>query len=1265
MSKKIPWTKLQEQAITKRGKGLAVSAAAGSGKTAVLIERMIQLLSDEKHKIPADRLLAVTFTKEAAAQMREKLAEEFAKKLKEEPDNEWLLEQQNLLQLARISTINSFCLDLVKSNLNLTDFNSGIKVLEENVQELIYDTCKEEAMRRLYTELPDDYRLLSSSFTEKILGEVIKDFYYFRRSLAFRDKWLSDALNNFDDPAVFDRLLEADFKKAGKLIPYIKAGIDRLRIIANFSVLGVSYSDHSDLSVTAASDDTFTAKLEKNIEDRKADDITGMIGEFSSIKLKPLKTTAKKFKDLSDDIQTALRENSDKAKSEREYYKAMILEILDMFTPNIAEKKANMQTSREILRILTHLCDIIDELAMEQKLERNGLTFSDAELMAKDMLVTMENGQLKRTELAEAIRDSHIYEVIFIDEFQDVNNLQEIVFRVLSDTDDLNIMGKNVFIVGDVKQAIYKFRLSNPELFVKTVEDARNPANSEVLEPIFLNQNFRSRQEIIDFVNFSFDGIMSSACGGVDYNSTQELVQGARYDSSTHSTEVMFIDNDKSFKDNWLFSRENFEVAKCIRKMIDDGEQVCKYDFDNDTFTYRACTAGDFCILVQTNAEARAAAKALEAVGLTAYSKDTDGYLESREISLVLSILRVVDNPMNDISMTALMLSPILGFTPDDAVKLKKILRSTQEKAREAEADADKLNDEEKKKLPKPKAHFWSLFNAVNPDNKDEDNKKADYMELDDKRLQEKCIAASRLLIELRFKANNMKLDRFISYVYERTNMMGISSLFLDADKKRANLRLLTQYAAEYEKNSPDGVTGFLRFIDSIASNKSAFAKAVVSTEGEGSVYIKTYHASKGLEFPFVFLTQLDREFKLNSGAMFTHNELGCAFRFLSDNQSIRKCSVYYKYLREIEKNDAVSEAMRLYYVGCTRAKEKLFVCYAPSYDRDESFEKAISAQAKIADSLRNKTDITEQVQSVKSMLGWVTMALMRAQDTTQICGFLGTDDLGIPKSARPDPDLIFFDRTAATDSPEKAEGDSASSAAVDMALLKKLREKEKFSESLNVDDKDRMPAKMTVTEIVSFINAEKGEEEEEHSVFFPNLMRLDETLEKLSAAEKGTFTHKFMELASYEDAAKSVKNELDRLVREGYFTKKEASGVYVDAVEAFFKSDIGKRIMSSKNVLREFKFLVSYDDLGLGDKYNEYLSKGSMLQGIADCVFEEDDGYVLVDYKTDRFRDATEFSRYDDQLALYKAALDLILDKPIKECRICSLWLLKTTGTT
>ena len=1263
MSKKIPWTKLQEQAITKRGKGLAVSAAAGSGKTAVLIERMIQLLSDEKHRIPADRLLAVTFTKEAAAQMREKLAEEFAKKLKEEPDNEWLLEQQNLLQLARISTINSFCLDLVKSNLNLTDFNSGIKVLEENVQALIYDTCSEEAMRRLYTESPDDYRLLSSSFTEKTLGEVIKDFYYFLRSLAFRDKWLSDALNNYDDPAVFDRLLEDDFKKAERLIPEIKAGIDRLRTISNFSVLGVSYSDHSDLSVTAASDDSFTAKLEKNIEDRKADDITGMIGQFSGIRLKPLKTNTKVFRELSLVVQTELRENSDKAKAERECYKALILEILDMFTPNIAEKKANMQTSREILRVLAHLCDMIDELAMEQKLERNGLTFSDAELMAKDMLVTMQNGQLRRTELAEAIRDSHIYEVIFIDEFQDVNNLQEIVFRVLSDTDDLNIMGKNVFIVGDVKQAIYKFRLSNPELFVKTVEDARSPANSEVLEPIFLNQNFRSRQEIIDFVNFSFDGIMSSACGGVDYNSTQELVQGAKYDSKIHPTEVMFIDNDKSFEDKWLFSRENFEVAKRIRKMIDDGEQICKYDFDNDVFTYRACSAGDFCILVQTNAEARAAARALETVGLTAYSKDTDGYLESREISLVLSILRVVDNPMNDISMTALMLSPILGFTPDDAVKLKKILRSTQEKAREAEADIDKLSEEEKKKIPKPKAHFWSLFNAVNPDNKDEDNKKADYIELDDKVLRDKCIGASRLLTELRFKSNNMKLDRFISYVYEKTNMMGISSLFLDADKKRANLRLLTQYAAEYEKNSPEGVTGFLRFIDSIASNKSAFAKAVVSTEGEGSVYIKTYHASKGLEFPFVFLTQLDRKFQLNSGAMFTHNELGCAFKFLTDNQGIRKSSVYYKYLSQIEKNDAVSEAMRLYYVGCTRAKEKLFVCYAPSYDRDESFEKAISAQAKIVDSIRNKTDITEQVQSVRTMLGWVTMALIRAQNAFEICSMLGADDIGIAKSPRSDPIIDFSDLTAAADEPQKTVSVTGESEAVDKKLLKELEEKEAFSRKIRAADKEKKPAKMSVTEIVSSINAEKGDDEED--VFYPNLMRLDETVDKLSSAEKGTFTHKFMELANYENAQKSAREELDRLVREGYFTKKEASGVYIDAVEAFFGSDIGKRIMSSKNVLREFKFLVSYDELGLGDKYNEYLSKGSMLQGIADCVFEEDDGYVLVDYKTDRFKDATEFSRYDDQLALYKAALDLILDKPIKECRICSLWLLKTTGTT
>ena len=536
-------------------------------------------------------------------------------------------------------------------------------------------------------------------------------------------------------------------------------------------------------------------------------------------------------------------------------------------------------------------------------------------------------------------------------------------------------------------------------------------------------------------------------------------------------------------------------------------------------------------------------------------------------------------------------------------------------------------------------------------------------MDLGDSTLQAKCADASRLISELRFKANNMSLERLISCVYEKTDMMGISSLYLDAERKRANLRLLLQYASEYEKNSPEGVSGFLRFIDSVASNKSAFAKAVVATEGEGSVYIKTYHASKGLEFPFVFLTQLDRDIKAGESSLLTHNELGCAFRFLSDGRSIRKSSIYYKYLYSIEKNDSVSEAMRLFYVGCTRAKEKLFLSFAPAYKINDSFANALLKKAAVADGLSNKTDITVRVQSAGSMLDWVVMALMRAQDTNDICALLGINDLGIAKSHRADPDMIFTDLTKASDVPAASADSAARNASVDMKLLKKLEEMERFNEQLRERADDTRPAKMTVTEIVSSINAAKGEEE--HDVFFPNLMRLDETLDKLSAAEKGTFTHKFMELADYKKARANVKEELERLVSEGFFTKKEASGVYTDAVEAFFRSDIGKRIMSSDNVLREFKFLVSYEDLGLGESYSEYLTKGSMLQGIADCVFEENDGYVLVDYKTDRFRDSSEFSLYDDQLSLYKAALDLILDKPVKECRICSLWLLKTTGTT
>ncbi len=1229
MSTEVKWTDRQKQAIGDRGKGMIVSAAAGSGKTAVLIERMIRLLCDENERMPADRLLAVTFTKEAAAQMRDKLAQAFEERLRCDPDNKWLLEQQNLLQLARISTINSFCLDLVRTNLDRLDFSGGLTILEENVQQLIYDSSKEQALRDLYASSPESYELIMRAFGENGLSDVLDKLYSFLRTMPFREEWLENARNNFTDAETFDRMIDERFERCERALKKARAALDRFRDIAAYSDDYLILSDFAKLYDNAESDAELMARLEKAVKKRDTDAIAAMPVKLGAIKT-PRKS--KKLDALDPAARNVLEEKCSLAKNERSIFKAALDEIHGCFDLTRRQMLDNMLASADLLDVLAEVCRWIDELALEQKLERNGITFSDAELLAKELLVKKENGRLVRTELAEQIRQDGIFGLIFIDEFQDVNNLQELVFRVLSDTDDLDIMGRNVFVVGDVKQAIYKFRLSNPDLFIKTLDDARRDENKQQLEAVILNQNFRSRMQVISFVNFCFDSLMSVSCGGVTYNDDHALVKGADYDESEHSTKVLLIDNDPAFKKENGFSRENYECARLINDMLQKGEPV------NDKGKLRPCRPGDFCILVQTNAEGRAASAALEAVGLKSYTKDTDGYLASREIQLAVNILRVIDNPMKDIPLAALMLSPIMGFGPDEAARVAAFATRG-----------------------KTKRHFWQVLVASDESKRDADKKEAEFIDLGDEKLQRKCQEAFRLIDRLRTLSMNMSLEKFIGRVYDMTDLMGITSLYLDADKKRANLRLLLQYAHAYEESSSEGVTGFIRYLDSVSKNEKAFSKAVTAVSGSGSVCVKTYHASKGLEYPFVFLTQLDREIESRTSDLITHNDLGCAFSFTSPDGMIRHRSLYYDKLKKTEGFEALSEAMRLMYVGFTRAREQLFVCYAPAYKTNESFETALGKKRVLADSVKDSDGLADLVTGCGSMLDWLTIALVRQHDNSGFCGWLGAEGFAAQRSKLDDPDIELIDLSQNADAPEKLKQTDEKEQHFDSRLLDRLKKRADFEYRSPVGGEEAPPAKMTVTEIVASRNAEKYGEAPD--LFFPNLLRLDETMDQLSAAERGTFTHKFMELADYKKASISVSAELERLVSEGFFTKREANGVYKDALEAFFRSGLCARIMASPKVLREKQFLVSYDDLDLPKEFDKYLGSGSMLQGIADCIFLEDDGYVLIDYKTDRFKDESEFEKYNEQLALYKAALDLILDKPVKECRICSLWLLRMKG--
>ena len=1233
---KPEWTEDQKKAINSDGRGIIVSAAAGSGKTAVLIERIIKRLS-EKNGVPADKLLAVTFTTDAAAQMRDKLNAAFEKKLAEDPDNSWLLSQQNLLQLARISTINSFCLDLVKENLNQFEFQGGLKILDETEDDLIFEKSYENALLALCEENPQEYEKLYNAFGDgstlnSKLFKICKSLYNFLRSLPFRDRWIEKAYSFYNDDEKIDEAINECYEETLKELDETERLISKLRFFSGYTV-NVGGTEYCLRDYTGGILDELKGKNKEPVPGNIsiANDEVSLLRKLSKDKnwnelsnyfppdFKQMR--GRNEKSLPDDIKNILTDARAECSAVLKKIKQKLSDISNTYKVPEERIRANMKIAGELFLMLCRFADRIEKCAYEIKLEKNAVDFADVELMAKELLVEETDSGYKRTELAESIRSSHMYEIIMIDEFQDVNNLQDIIFKAISDSENPEIMGKNIFVVGDIKQAIYGFRLTNPMLFKNALDMANKQENADKLQAIYLKMNFRSRQGVVDFVNFLFTQLMSVQCGEVDYTEKERLERGAKYSERAGGTEVMLIDQTDDYDKSIGYSQENSAVAKRIKKLIDDREQV----YDNGTD--RPCRPSDICILVQKNKEKKRMALALEAVGLKAKTEDDEGYINSREISIMLNILRVIDNPMNDIALTAVMMSPVLNFSPDDMVKVRKHCLD--------------------KKMGYQN-HIFQVLTAADSSKKDADEKEAEFIDMGDEQLQSKCERTYRLFDTLRYYSMSMSLERLIRKIFDMTDLMGITTLFRDSAKKRANLRLLLEYASQYEMNSNDGISGFLRYVDSVSGNDKAFKQAVTVTESADSVNIMTYHGSKGLEFPFVFLCELCAPvIDSRKTSFYRHNEYGAAFDYDDKEKLISKVNLHKKRLKKICEGEDKSERMRLLYVGCTRAKEKLFISYA--MPTSKKFENSRSAAANLVKSVSDYEKIPESITAEQnSMLDWITLALAKYPNNENFLEWLGLSGEHIVKADSDGAKIKFVEYE--TEEQESEKQTKAESQQADDELVRKLIERYKFKYD---DSLTQAPSKLTVTEIVK---AEKEKEAgDKNPEFYPNLPRLDEEIDKLTAAEKGTFTHKFMELADYSSAEKNVKAELERLVAGGFFTKKEASGVYVDSLNDFFKGDFYKRMKNSDDVRREQKFLVSIGDLNLPENLKNISGEDGMIQGIADCIFKENGEWVLVDYKTDNFSCREDMLKYGTQLALYKAAFELILEEKIKSCYIYS----------
>lgn len=1190
------WTAGQLDAITAKNTSVIVSAAAGSGKTSVLVERLLRILSDRENKTPADRIIVVTFTNDAAAQMKQRLAEAISKQLELDPSDEWLAHQQSLIPSAKISTIHSFCFDMIRENIRSLDVSAGFRILDDTEEKLIVSKALANVFESFYEKSPEFMNRLSdltggASRSDYKLEEAVLELHRFLSSTPFPDKWLEKYSKKYNAPFCpeNDSLAEA----YGEM--FVRT-LKRLSQQASYALELVTEAGGGKCELILSSE----AEMLINAAER-AENIS--LSWDERFVLPPADWQTCRYPKVEKGSTEAVL--VDMAKDIRQKYKDKYKELAEKYRFSEEDINADYKINGEIISGLSQIITELNKEIARLKTEKNGLGFSDAEQLAVKLLSVRTEKGIEPSPLAKEL--SEYYKVIMIDEFQDANDTQNLIFRLLSHNGTAESNGDNLFEVGDVKQSIYRFRLANPKIFTDALEAAEpyskgyTGKNSYVL----LNKNFRSSSDVVEFVNDTFACLMSKRNGGTDYTSDERLELGAEYPEADRATEFIFaneleseseqtasVDDGEDPSDEISLAEINAEAYAAAEKIKSMLGKVTV----TEKGVQRPCECRDFCILLRDRARGQLYADALAAQGIKAYCEETAGYLGSREISVLINLLTVIDNPMKDIPLVSVLMSPMFMLTADEAAELRIISKDPYDRIyKSVTAALDEVD-------PVP-------FSA-----------------------REKLERFMKIYKKLRVCAASQSLERLIRTIYDSTDFLASVQAYADGEQKKANLRLLLEYAKSYEQNSDGGLSGFLRYLNDISEKGGDFVRASVVSPAANIVSIKTIHKSKGLEYPFVFLCGSSKLFNLTDtyASMQVNLDHGAGFK-IQKRKTLQSYFSFPQYvIGSINRSETVSEEMRLLYVALTRAKEKLFI----TIPRDEKTDSRIT---NICTNLVTYGGITEDMTAeARSMQDWLLQVLL-----THPAGKSLQNDFDLPE--RETACRIKISSSENTDWEKKTDSDEKMPLP-DKESAEKLLEDFRF----NYDNKlSSTAAKLTITEIA------KNSRED---IF---LRRPDFSADhsKLTAAEIGTAMHTFMQYADYSEAEKDVLAQARSLTDRGLLSEKECESLNFESLKAFFRSGLYERMKKSPEICREQKFLIEISELSLDDELGkEYNNTNGMLQGIADCFFDEDDGIILLDYKTDRVSsENTLTERYYRQLYLYSIALEKIFGRRVKEAYLYS----------
>ncbi len=1244
-------TEAQQKVVDAADCSLLVAAAAGSGKTAVLVKRIIERIKNGRTSL--DRLLIVTFTNAAAAEMKERIGKALHEEAAKYPDNKIYREQAALLPEAKISTIDSFCNSIVKENFQALGIDPGFSVMEPAENELILSDVLEEIFEEEYTDADADFLTLVASYgaykDDEPVRKLVTDLYDFADNEMRPEEWLKNCLSEYDCPdrsELYEEITEefrASVRDVIKLCEYCLE-------ICNAGCPSAADNFVEDL-----------VRLNELLKD--STDYDGAVKALSKLSFEKF-TSGRKLPDEEKSIK-------DKAKNIRDKYKTLLDNYADVwFSVSREDADKLFDLTRPAVSALVRLTLKISERVWEAKKEKNSFSFSDIEHMAFGILCTRdENGNEAPTAFAAELADR--YDEIMIDEYQDSSYIQEYMLKSISG--EYGDRTPNLFMVGDVKQSIYSFRQARPELFSGKYRDFKDEGTHRKID---LSENFRSRRNVLDAVNVLLAPVMKADMTEIEYDGAAALHFGSKdYNEDdpvkpVYDTEVILIDKELSDcaeeaaegEDEPEESvdegqtneaeREALTVAKKIREMIDSGFMITDGKTADGEIKFRPVRLSDFAILTRNGKKvSETFVRELEKMSIPAVADTGTGFFDAVEVQKTLAFLRILDNPYDDVSFAAALYSGYGHFTASDLAELK---------IRYGASDKPK----------KKKMLYECMKEAYSDDEERTDSLTGKIHEFMD------------LLVSMRKQNETLTVHELIDEFYKESGYKDTVTEMPRGEGRRGNLDILVSLAEKYEKSSFAGLHDFIRYIDRLLEKKSDFGEAE-SDSGEEAVTVTTMHKSKGLEYPIVFACRLSKQFNSRDSKLnvMLDRDKGIASNYVDRKKRVKCKTVKQVFLQDKEKRKALSEELRVLYVALTRAKEKLFIVATE--------EKPADVMKKWHDALLvGESPVYTDLKGYDTFMDFIGPTLFHglSEEDIEAIDAGETKNIKITRHAGEEAYTAGFGismyRYDAESAAELAHGKapatlekSKTEAYKSIMELPGVREEIKAQEEYVYPELSKTAAPMRVSvsalkhiEIANLMSAE--EKEENDPPVMPGLIRDGDKEEVSKGALRGTLYHEVFEKLRYdgvysalEDAEQSVIKDIEELIRDGFIEADILDTVRVRDIAVFCMSDIGKRMIEAQRnnrLHREQPFVY-----GLSSDEYRYYSKTTddtdmvMVQGIIDAYIEENDGIVLVDYKTDKVgKDAVRelTDKYRVQLELYAKALAKLTSKPVKQKIIYSV---------